>query len=406
MVGELTKNRVSVRNGVAMALRYGVARDVDLAPLGAILAVSFGLVPDGAAGWFDKIGHENIRVIRDGDDVVGGLLLIPMGQYYGARSVPTMGIAGVGVSPGSRGRGIASELMRGAMRELKRGGVALSALYPASIPLYRRAGYELAGGTWRFELAARDLPKSPPSYAVRTFEPADEAQVRDVYAAHVRTRNGWLDRGPYVWERTRRVWEGVPTRGHVLVSGSRIDGYVFYRQKMVGVALELRVSDMAARTPAAYRDVISFLAAHKSLADRVMWYGGIDDPWLALFRDRHYELRLHHHWMLRVVDVRAALEARGYPSEADTSLTLELRDDVLRKQSGSYRVRVSAGRATVRDGGRGGVELDVRTLASVYAGHLDMQTAARLGLARGSARAIARAAMVFGGPPPSMNDLF
>lgn len=389
-----------------MPRRYAVARAADLAPLGAILSVSFGFPPDAAAGWFEKTGHENIRVIREGDTVLGGLLLIPMAQYFGGQSVPCVGIAGVGVAPGFRGRGVASALVRGTMRELRRRGVALSALYPASIPLYRRAGYELAGGTWRFELAGRDLPSAPLGHEIRAFEDADESHVRAVYAEHARRRNGWLDRGPYVWERTRRVVEGEAARGHVFFAGSRLDGYVFYRQKMVEHGVELRISDMAARTPAAYRDVLSFLAGHKSLAERVMWYGGIDDPWLALFRDRHYGLGLHHHWMLRVVDVRAALEARGYPVELETSLTLVVRDDVMKTERGAYRVRVSGGRATVSEGRRGGLELDVRTLAALYASHLDVRAAAGLGLVRGGSRALERAGMLFAGPPPSMNDLF
>jgi predicted acetyltransferase len=371
-----------------------------------MLAKSFGFPKEIAGPWLEQAGLSNARLIRDGQDIVGGLLLIPMHQYFGGRSIPCMGIAGVVVSPSARGRGVATELMRRAMRELRKSEVALSSLYPASIPLYRRAGYEISGGIWRYALAGRDVPIHEPTLAIRAFEAADERQVRAIYAAQARNRNGWLDRGPYVWERTRRVQDKMPAYGHVFHDNKHIEGYVFYRHKQTPLGFDLRVSDMAARTPRGLRDVLSFLGSHKSLADEVAWYGGIDDPWLQLLNDRHYAVRLHHHWMTRIVDIPSALAARGYPKDLDVTLTMNVRDKTMPAQSGGYRLRVSGGRAKVTKGGSGGLELDVRTLAAIYSSHLDAWAAERLGLLSGRPAAVARAAALFAGPAPSMNDLF
>ena len=395
-----------IQYGRCMALRYGAARAADLETLGPLTAKSFGFPKEQAAVWFQKAGLENVRVIRSADSIVGGLILIPMAQYFGGRSVPCVGIAGVAVSPSGRGLGVATELMRRTMRELRRSGVALSSLYPASIPLYRRAGYEVAGGTWRYALAGRDVPVHKPVLGIRSFEPADEKQVRAVYAAQAQRRNGWLDRGPYVWERTRRDEEGQPAYGHVFHDGGRIEAYVFYRHKRTPMGFNLRVADMAARTPRGAEDVMSFLGSHKSLADEVAWFGGIDDPWLLLLHDRHYAVRLHHHWMVRIVDIPAALEARGYPRDLNVTLDLEVRDDVMSAQSKRYRLRVSKGVAKVKVGGSGSLELDVRTLAALYASHIDAHGAERVGLLAGKPAAIERAALVFSGPAPSMCDMF
>ncbi len=389
-----------------MALGYGVARERERAALGAILGLSFGFPADDAGLWFAKAGYDQLRVIRDGDTVLGGLILIPMGHFIGGRSVPCVAIAGVGVSPGARRHGVASEMMRRALRELHGAGVPLSSLYPASIPLYRRAGYELAGATWEFTVSARELPRHELSLTPRPFEAADERQVREVYAAYAAGRNGWLDRGPYVWERTRRVQDGKAAVGHVLTSGRRVEGYVFHRVYHRGHGFDLRVSDMAARSPAAHRDLMAFLASHKSIADDVSWFGGVDDPWLTLLPDRHYQVRLHHHWMMRLVDVAAALRGRGYPRGLSTSVTLDVRDDVLKRQSGSYRLRVADGVGHVTRVSRGGLRLDVRTLAALYTSQLDLGGAARLGLVQGSARAIDQAAPVFAGPAPSVCDMY
>jgi predicted acetyltransferase len=388
-----------------MTMRYGVARKTDLPALANILQLSFG-ISDSVDPWFDKAGAANIRVLRDGDEVVAGLILVPMGQYFGGKSVPMVGVAGVGVPPAQRGRGVATELMRRCVRELRRNGTALSALYPATMPLYRRAGYETAGGTWRISFRGTDLKRTDRDLDVREFAARDERSVRAVYAAYARPRNGWVDRGPYVWERTRRVQKGAASRGHVLCDGDRIDAYVFYRHRSTDFGFDLKIADMAARTPEAQRNMLAFLADHRSLAEEVRWFGGVDDPLLLLAREHHYEVKLHHHWMLRICDVKAALESRGYPPGLEMSIDLDIRDTSVRSNSGKVRLQVSAGSGRVRKGGRGSLRMVERTLAALYSGHATAHALHAMGRIEGQRRAVERAALLFAGPPPSMPDFF
>ncbi len=390
-----------------MAMGYGVAREAERGPLGEILHVAFGL-NNLADRWFQSAGFENIRVLRSGKDgdVLGGLMVVPMGQWFGGRSVPMVGISGVGISPSARGRGAATELMRRTVRELHKGGTALSALYPATLPLYRRAGYETAGGCWRVTIPGRELPRTSRTLTSRPFEPRDERQVRAVYAAQAKYRPGWLDRGPYIWHRTRRELDGNPARGHVLCDGRRVDGYIFYRQLRTKMGFDLSISDMAARTPAAQHGLLTFLADHRSLAGEIRWFGGVDEPLLMALPEHHYTLGLHHHWMLRICHVENALRARGYPRELELSLDMVIRDDVVRRNAGRYRLNVSKGSVEVVRGGRAALELDVRTLATLYSGHRSADHLATSGLLRGGPKAIARAATLFSGTPPSLPDFF
>src|SRR5690606_17876867 len=114
---------------------------------------AFGLAPERARKWV--VDHlSGIRALRRRGQVLGGLLLIPMGQFFGCRRVSMTGVAGVSVVPAARGQGVATRLMTAALREMRRGN-ALSALYPATMPLYRRVGYELAGARYRVEVPVR-----------------------------------------------------------------------------------------------------------------------------------------------------------------------------------------------------------------------------------------------------------
>ncbi len=388
-----------------MALGYGVASEAERGPLGEILHLAFG-ISNLADKWFKTAGFDNIRVLRSEDEVVGGLLLIPMGQYFGGRSVPMVGVAGVGVSTSARGRGLATELMQRTIREHHKQGMALSALYPATLPLYRRAGYEIAGGNWRISIQGRELPRAGRELQVRPYDKRDERQVRAVYSAQAKDRQGWLDRVDYLWQRTRREQEGNPARGHVLCNGRRIDGYVFYRQRRTETGYDLTITDLAARTPAAQRGLLTFLADHRSLAGEVRWFGGVDEPLLLALPEHCYCLRLHHHWMLRICHVENALQARGYPHGVELSLDLELSDDVVRRNSGKYRLSVSQGRAEVSRGGRGALKLDIRTLATLFSGHHGAQSLAASGRLQGSPATIANAATLFSSASPSLPDFF
>src|ERR1041384_5381049 len=127
------------------------AADLDrMAELGsAAFCIPFGDLREKLE---QKLGLGNLRIMRHGGGGTAVLDMIPMGQFFGGRSVRMVGIAGVSSAPERRGRGAGVRLMREMLAELHAAGVPLSGLYPATQPIYRRAGYEWAGS--RFEIAA------------------------------------------------------------------------------------------------------------------------------------------------------------------------------------------------------------------------------------------------------------
>jgi len=126
-------------------MRYGRLKKSDLDAVATITGAAFSFPAAEAETWLSNAGTDQLRVVREGGRVVGSLLLIPMGQYFGGKSVPMVGIAGVGVGIADRGRGVARALMAGTVQELAERGVALSTLYASTQTLYRSVGYERAG---------------------------------------------------------------------------------------------------------------------------------------------------------------------------------------------------------------------------------------------------------------------
>ncbi|MFN9968816.1 MAG: GNAT family N-acetyltransferase, partial [Phycisphaerae bacterium] len=77
--------------------------------------------------------------------LAGGLQLIPLQTYFGGRAVGLTGVGAVVLLPQYRGKGVGKALMREAMLESQRSGVPLAGLFPATLPVYRSAGFEQAG---------------------------------------------------------------------------------------------------------------------------------------------------------------------------------------------------------------------------------------------------------------------
>jgi predicted acetyltransferase len=378
----------------------------ELAEVADIISQSFASPPQDAAKWVEKTGATHLRVLREEGKVAGSLLPIPMGQWYGGRRVPMAGIGAVGVTPSARGRGTATRLMQRALQELRGAGFPLSALYPATQPLYRRVGYEQAGARFEIRVEAHGLDFTERTLSLRPVRPSDQAAIEEVYRRHASTQPGYLDRSPFIWERVLNP-RNETAYGFLVEGPGGVEGYLYLiRRRKVEFKQELALTDLAAITPAAARRLLSFLGDHRSLAIDVAWTGSPADPLLGLLREQTYQVKLLFHWMLRVLDVPAALEARGYPAGVSGALHLEVEDSLFPENRGRFLLEVADGVARVQRGGSGRMRVDVRALAPLYSGFRSPEALRSIGALEADDASVRLAATLFSGPPPSMPDMF
>jgi predicted acetyltransferase len=286
------------------------------------------------------------------------------------------GVASVNVAPEHRGRGIGRTLMTELLNLIGERGYPLSALYPATMPIYRSLGWELAGGRYQFSVPARSLrglmePDKAAGGAgaghrdvpVRRAGAADVATVIGVIAdSHLAAR----DAGPLTWdEGPAAQWLGRPDLYSYLAGD---DGFAAYRW----AGGDLWVECVHARTPETLRALWSVIASHSSTTDNVTGRTGPDDPFWWLTRERDATITSRSMWMLRVVDAAAAIAARGFPPAVTASVPLEIRDQSRPANSGHWRLTVAAGTGTLtpNDGvpSPGPLTLGPRGVAALYAG--------------------------------------
>lgn len=359
--------------------------------------------------WLQRERPENVRVARVAGTVAGGLILQPMGQWFGGRSVPMSAVRAVGVAPEHRATGVASHLMRAALLELREKGMSLSTLFPATQPVYRRAGYERAGVRLRYRLPAAAIDVRERDPAIRVKRHDDDAIMRDLYTHRARRTNGNLDRNDWYWQRIHDPLPRGTTHYAYLVEGdSATEGYVVYAHSPTATPHrnEIDVIDWAARTPRAMQRLLTFLADHRSMVEWINLCGPPADPALMQLGEQRAAVSARIDWMLRIVNVPAALQARGYPPGLTAELHLDVTDDLLNSNTGRYVLHVAEGAGHVTQGGRGDLHIEIRGLAALYTGYMSPTDLELTGLLSGPDEAFSTASTIFAGPAPWMPDIF
>ncbi|MFM9995517.1 MAG: enhanced intracellular survival protein Eis [Phycisphaerales bacterium] len=389
-----------------------VSGDADIKSVARLISLCFSGPVERTEEWARSAGVENIRVLRDGAAPPGACLLrLPMGQFFGGRSVPMVGIAGVAVGPEDRGRGLAREMMERAVVELAAEGVPLSGLYASTQALYRQVGFEQCGHWCRVTLPVAKIGVRERAQSVRELTDADTPAIEACYRAFASRFNGPLDRGAYVWGRIRKHRDEAFRPFGVFDEAGRLEGYLFLAQRRKDDTgrQDLHLTDLAFLTARAGRRLLTLLADYSTIVDDATFHAGPAHPVLALMPMQSYEVRRREYWMLRVLSVKGALEARGYLASVSGRFTLNIEDEVVPANSGAWTVRAEGGRAAVSRGAAAGaptLRCGVGGLAAIYTGYFTGREAALAGLVEGADDALDAATAIFSGGTPWMADMF
>ena len=351
-------------------------------------------------------------------EAVSFRLTVPGGGEVGAAGIST-----IGVSPSHRRRGILRQMMRWLLDQARERGEPVAILWASEGAIYQHFGYGI--GTLQ---STFDIDRNRAQFA-RPAEPLGRIRLVDrdealrlmppVYEA-VRSRTpGSLGRSETKWrhdllddtEWTRRG--NGPKFRAVLEADGLVRGYVIYRVKNEwddrGPNNTLLVLEVLGLDAAAERALWEWLFGMDLVSHVKGWRGPVPHPlMLQLTEPRRLGLVVREGLWLRLIDVRAALEARSYGAAG--SVTFELTDEFCPWNAGQWRLEVS-GDAAVSGGvpGARGVAtitpfdgdpdltLDTSDLAAVYLGAFsfaDLARAGRVGECRPGAVAAADALFV------------
>jgi len=383
-----------------------VSSPEDAQPLGSILDQCFNSPPGTSESYFNRIGLENFRTISQAGQLAGGLAIIPMGQWFGTECVPMAGIAAVGIAPEYRGSGAAIALLQNTLKELHAKGVPISALYPATQRLYRKAGYEQGGSYCAWEIPTESIQLKERLLPLHPVADLNPEVLRSLYQQQAKLTNGYLDRNQAIWQGILKSDEKEAVYTYLIGSADHPEGYIIFTPHQTEDGSILQIRDWVVLTTAAARSLWAFLSDHRSQIQKVRWRGSIVDSLTLLLPEQTAKIRSVQRWFLRVVDVRKALEKRGYPSGIQTELHLEVQDNLLPENNGKFILSVLNGRGEVTQGGKGELKLDVGGLAPLYTGLFTAHQLQLAGQLEATETALSTATQLFAGASPWMPDFF
>ena len=349
------------------------------------------------------IGARQYLGVFDGGQLLAAARYHDMVQWWHGQPVPMAGVASVAVAPEERGRGTGRALMRALLGLTGDRGFHISALYPATLALYRSLGWEIAGGLSQVTIPARSLrslvppdaslpppapgtgaaPPAAPHLRMRRCGPRD---ATDVLATIGRVHQSLRDCGPNTRDEASVArWLSDEQRFAYLAP----DGFLSYRWQHGND--ELQVERVIASSAAATRAIWGIVASHSSIAGTVQATVGPADPVQWLTTDPDVRPAGRTAWMLRVLDAAAAVAGRGFPPGVELTAVLRLADPDRPAHDGWWTLDVggSKGALTPAEPGPGdpalaptALTLGPRGFAALYGG-TPLGTLRRAGLAAG-----------------------
>jgi predicted acetyltransferase len=333
-----------------------------------------------------RVEPERAWVVVDGDRFVANCCVYSMDVSVPAPPggecpvLPMAGVSAVGVHPTHRRRGYLTGMMGAMLDDARRRGEPLAGLIASESIIYGRYGFGSAtdSATLTIDKRRAAMLRPVPIPPLRLLERDEAIKVLpDLFERLRRRRAGEVTMHPTRWAAL--VADDDPRRrrdspGPFFVAGE--DGYAVYRARSEGGRDDLIVAFLGGTTPEVEAGLWRFLL-EIDLVDRVVAEcRPVDDPlrWrLADPRQLHVDAledRLH----LRVLDMAAAFEGRGYTGTG--RLVLEVEPPAVNggpedSVPGRWVLDAGPDGASCRRAGPGeepDLRLDVTTLGALYMG--------------------------------------
>lgn len=373
----------------------------ELPKLRDVLSVAFGggdVNPSWDPVWEHAFERDRLLAAFENGEMVGVAGSFTFTVTVPGGEIPSGGLTIVGVLPNHRRKGILRKLMTAHIEDLRAHHEPIGLLWASEEAIYQRFGYGLGTSHSKIEIergrnAFRNDPG--PSGRVRFLDEDGSVDVLPgIYDKVRRDRPGMLARSEDWW-RYHRLWDPKESRE----GASRLyrviweddtgpHAYALYRVKEkwdedVGLnESELSVFEVLSDSPEAHREIWRYIFGIDLVQKVTGYFLAVDDPLaLMLVEPRRLRTRVMDAMWLRIVDVKAALEGRGYAAEG--SITFRLTDEFCPWNEATWTLTASPGAPSVAQSDADpDLALETNDLAAAYLGTLSFAQLGRAGRVR------------------------
>jgi predicted acetyltransferase len=340
---------------------------------------------------------DDVLVGEDDHQIVASLNMIPYHIWIGGARLPMLGIATVANRLESRRRGYASQLCSAAIQHGYQQGYTVSILYPFRYSFYRRLGWGAIGEALEYNFSPRSLPAFA-SAGVRRFQVADLFAVATCHQRFVEQGNCLAERTQSVWEHWHKEIAAHKRIVMVYQPADKIHGYISFRADTSSHWLNqsLEVQELVYTDAVAYQALLGYLATLSDQFTNIRYRASRNEVLHYLLTDPRDQLQptlpatlgsragqLITSYMLRVLNVAAALQARPSYHQLNGQINFKITDPQLSENNQIFGWRLTNGKPEVVTGGISQapqLELTIDLFSQLYAGALRATQAAFAGL--------------------------
>ena len=335
------------------------------------------------AGWKDDefiqskfpiLERADVLGCYDDEQLVSQVAVYPIEMDIYRRIVPIGCVTSVSTYPEYSGRGIMSRLLYQSLHDMRDRGQVMAILFPFSIPLYRKFGWEIISNKISYIIKDNQIPnrKRKEKGYVRRVD-WDDMDFMGLHMEFAKETHGCLLRNAAAWDEYWR-WESEDTM--VAVYYNEADKPLGYMVYMISEDV-MHIKEMIYLSREAHNGLWEYIRAHYSMIDEVRGNTYYNEPIAFDLEDGDIKESIRPYIMGRIVDVREFFpHYHCDPTEEDSLITFEVEDDFLEWNNGEFTVSFSKGNCTVVDGpGDFRVRLNIGTLTTLLMGY---KTAAQL----------------------------
>lgn len=299
-------------------------------------------------GWADEeIKQSKFPVLEradvwgcfDGPDIVSQFAAYPLEMNIHGTVYPVTFVTSVCTYPEYSGHGLMTKLMVRSLTEMREKRQPLALLYPYSIPLYRKKGWEIVSDKMSFRIRDVQLPRPEGvgGYVRRVgWENPDFTKLHSRFATQT---HGCLFRNQLAWDEYWR-WDEDDTSVALYY---REDGlplaYMVYLIKND----TMHIKEMIYLNAEGRKGLWKYIGAHESMVNEVVGANYYGEPIAFYFDDSDIQETIRPYIMGRIVDVEEFLRQYTCSPRIHGTVNLEVTDPVLPWNNRSFPLKFDDG---------------------------------------------------------------
>jgi predicted acetyltransferase len=353
---------------------FRMATDNDTTAVKELWAYSFESYEPYFSWYFSDIYKpEQTLCCFDDDILAASLQLAEYRMMLRGQPVPVAYIVGVITAAPYRFQGIASRLLAFAFQELRKRGIALAILLPASPTVYGKNSFAYTYEEHRYDIDLKDLAPLAMPFGNWRMGGLDDIELIDqVYQKMTAAKNGYILRNQQNWRNYLNEHVGDGGRIALLYDDQgQIAGYLLYTCKDDLFS----INELGYASKEAQSSAFQFALGHVNEAKRFYWAAPIDDcAYLSLASQEGIAARPFI--MARIIDAVAALEAASYPTHARGSMIVQILDKQIEENNLTLMIKVADQKLTaevIEEPTPAHITMDISALASLLWGRLSVK---------------------------------